>query len=102
MKKKVATSSMVVTETLFSNAKAFCVLFDSGAIHSFVFTRSAMQRNLQNRRTKTNYRIMLPNDSVVYCPISYNLVPIAIGGTTFPGDLIQFDISNFDIILRIN
>jgi len=44
---------------------------------------------------ETNYKIKLPNDYVVVCPISYKLVPIAIGGTTFLVDLIQFDLSDF-------
>jgi len=39
---------------------------------------------------------------VIQRPISYKLVPITIGGTTFPVDLIQFDLSNFDIILGMN
>ena len=101
-KKEAATSGMVVTKTLFLNSKPFCVLFDSGATHSFISTRSAMQLNLEDTRIEANYRIKLPNDCVVECPISYKLVPITIGGTTFPVDLIQFDLSDFDIILGMN
>jgi len=41
-KKKAATSSIVVTGILFLNLKPFCVLFDSGATHSFISTQSAM------------------------------------------------------------
>jgi len=61
-----------------------------------------MQLNLEDKRTETNYRIKLPNDSVIECPISYKFAPITIGGTTFLVDLIQFDLSNFDIILGMN
>jgi len=61
-----------------------------------------MQLNLEDRRMETNYRIKLPNDYVVECSISYKLVPITIGGTTFPVALIQFDLSDFDIILGMN
>jgi len=61
-----------------------------------------MQLNLEGRRTETDYRIKLPNDYVIQCPTSYILVPISIGGMTFPVDLIQFDLSNFDVILRMN
>jgi len=39
---------------------------------------------------------------VIECPISYKLIPITIGEITFPLDLIQFYLSNFDIILVIN
>ena len=61
-----------------------------------------MQLNLEDRRTEINYRIKLPNDCVIECPISYKLVPITIGRTTFPADFIQFDLSDFDIILGMN
>jgi len=47
---------------------------------------------------ETNYRIKLLNNSVIECLLSYKLVPITIGETTFPVDLIQFDLSDFDII----
>jgi len=63
---------------------------------------SALQLNLEDRRTKTNYRIKLSNDSVIDCPISYKFISTTIGGTTFPVDLIQFDLSDFDIILGMN
>ena len=33
---------------------------------------------------------------------SYKFVPTAIGGTTFPVDLIEFDLSDFNIILGMN
>jgi len=35
-------------------------------------------------------------------PISYKVVHIIIDGVTFPGDLIRFDFSDFDIILGMN
>jgi len=59
-----------------------------------------MQLNLEDRRTEINYRIKLPNNSE--CPISSKLVLITIGGTTFSVDLIQFALSDFDIILGMN
>ena len=61
-----------------------------------------MQLSLENRRMETNYKIKLPNNSVVECPVSYNFVPVIIGETTFPVDLIQFDLFDFDMILRMN
>ena len=61
-----------------------------------------MQFNLENMKAETNYRIKLSNDSIVECSISYKLVPNTIGGTIFLGDLIQFDLSNFGIIMRMH
>jgi len=51
---------------------------------------------------KTNYRIKVPNNSIFECPIFYKHVPVSIGKTIFPGDLIQFDLSEFDMILGMN
>ena len=48
-RKEAATSSTVVTGTLFLISKPFCVLFDSVASHSFISTQSAMQLNLENK-----------------------------------------------------
>ena len=61
-----------------------------------------MQLNLENKETETNYRIKLPNDFRVECTISYKLVLITIGGIVFPGVLILFDSSDFDIISKIS
>jgi len=61
-----------------------------------------MQLNLESRRKEPNYRIKLPNDSVIEYPISYKLFPNTISGTTFLIDLIQFDLSDFDIALGMN
>ena len=101
-KKEAATSGMVVTRTLFLNSKSFCVLFDSSATHLFISTQFAMELNLEGREMETNYRIKLLNDSVIECPISYKLIPIPIRGTTFPVDLIQFDLFDFNIILGMD
>ena len=48
-KKEAATSSMVVTRTLFLNSKLFFVLFDLGVTHLFISTRSTMPLNLEDR-----------------------------------------------------
>jgi len=101
-KKKAATSGTVVTETLFFKFKGICVLFDSGATRSLISTRSAMELNLEDRRTETNYKVKLPNACVIECSISYKLAQFTIAGTTFLADLIQFDSSDFDIILGMN
>ena len=58
--------------------------------------------SLENGKVETNYKIKFCNGSIVECPPSYKLVLITIGGITFLGNLIQFDLSYFDIILRMN
>ena len=58
-----------------------------------------MQLNLKNMNTKTNYTIKLPSDSIVECLICYQLIPITISGIISLGDLIQFDLLDFNVIL---
>jgi len=47
-----------------------------------------------------NHRISLPNGQVIECPVLYKHVHMVIANLEFPGDLIQFDMSEFDIILE--
>ena len=71
--------------------------------HSFIYIHSIyFVINLEHVKVETNYRIKLPKDSKVDYPILYKHVPISIGEYIFPGDLIQFDLSKFDIILEMN
>jgi len=98
-KKKAAISSTVVTGTLSLNSKPFCVLFESGATHSFISTRAALPLNLKQNKECANYGISLPNGQVIECLVLYKHVPIVIAGHEFSGDLIQFDMSEFDINL---
>ena len=64
-KNKAATFGAVVIRTLFLILKPFCVLVDSVVTYLFTSTRYAIQLNLENKGTETDYRIKLPNDSRV-------------------------------------
>ena len=55
--------------------------------------------NLKRNKKWTNYRISLPNRQAKECLVLYRHVPIIIAKHEFPGDLILFNISEFDIIL---
>jgi len=61
-----------------------------------------MYLNLKNVKVETNYGIKVSNDSMVDCRITNKLIPITIGGVTFPRDMIQFHLLDFDIILGMN
>jgi len=75
-KKKADTSGIVVTETSFLNSKPFYVLLDLGTTHSFASTKCSL--HLKRVKIETNYRIKLPNESIVKCPIIYKHVSISI------------------------
>jgi len=60
-----------------------------------------MQVNLENKKAETNYEIKLSNYSRIECSTSHKFVSIIVGEIVSPGVLIQFDSSNFDIILEM-
>ena len=60
-----------------------------------------MQVNLENKKAETNYRIKLSNDSRIECSISHKFVSITIGEIVSPEVLIQFNSSDFYIILEM-
>jgi len=101
-RKEASNSGTVVTVTLFLNSTPFSVLFDSGATYSFISTRAALLLSLEGTKEEVDYQIGLPNNQVIKCLILYKDVPIMIGEGRFLGDLIQFNLSEFDIILGMN
>jgi len=61
-----------------------------------------MLLDLQHVKVETNYRVKLPNDFIVNCPILYKHIVISISESILLGGLIQFDLLDFDIILGMN
>jgi len=60
-----------------------------------------MQVNLENKNAEINYGLKLSNDSRIECSTSHKFVSIIIGEIVSPEVLIQFDSSDFDIILEM-
>jgi len=58
--------------------------------------------NLEGNKEEVGYRISLLNGHTVECSVLYKDVPIIIEERVFPGDLIQFYLSEFHIILGMN
>ena len=56
-KKEATTSGAVIIRTVYLNSKSFCVLFDLGATHSFISTRTALRLSLENDKLWDDYRI---------------------------------------------
>jgi len=61
-----------------------------------------LQLNLTKNKEWANYRISLPNRQVIECPVLYKHVLIVIVEHEFLEDLIQFDMSEFNIILGMD
>ena len=73
-----------------------------GATHSFISIRAALLLNLDDNKEEIDYKIGLPNGHVTRCSILYKGIPIMIGGTKSLGDLIQFDLLEFNVILGMD
>jgi len=60
-----------------------------------------MQVNIENKKAETNYGIKLSSDFRVKCLTSHKFVSITIGKIVSSEVPIQFDLSDFDIILKM-
>ena len=65
----------------------FCVLFDSGDPHLFIYSRAALQLNLKKAKDLVNYKISLGNGQVIECVVLYKHLLIVIVGHEFQGNL---------------
>jgi len=60
-----------------------------------------MEVNFENKKAEINYGLKLFNDSRVECSTSHKFISITIGEIVSPEFLIQFDLSDFDIIFEM-
>ena len=58
--------------------------------------------NLESNEEEIDYRICSPNGHITKCSTPYKDILIMIAKERFPGDLMQFDLSEFDVILGMN
>ena len=79
-----------------------CVLFDSGATHSFISSTYVNLCNLSTRPLEQNISVSTLVGSVVTCRKCVENCPILLGGRTLPAKLAVFGILGFDIILGMD
>jgi len=58
--------------------------------------------NIKGNKEEVDYTIGLPYRYITRCSTLYKDVLIMIGGRRFPRDLIQFNLSEFDVILGMD
>ena len=100
-KKDALNSGTVITGTLFLNKQSLYALFDSSATHSCISISVASQLELLSHKVHADLSIGLPTEETITCPYMYKNCPLFIGGEIFMVDLIQFDLTDFDLILRM-
>jgi len=101
-KNEASNSGIVITTTLFLNEQPLYALFDAGAMHSYMSTSVASRLELLSHKVHVDLSIGLPLGETIACPHMYKNCPLFIGGEILMADLIQFDLSDFDLILGID
>ena len=90
----------VITGTFSINSIPVKVLFDSGATFSFVSKGIVSKlRDCLTIIEAVDLPITIPTGGVVNCTKTFRNVPLEIEGKIFPSDLIEFGLSDFDLIL---
>ncbi|XP_021768554.1 uncharacterized protein LOC110732861 [Chenopodium quinoa] len=93
----------VITGTFSINSIPVKVLFDSGATFSFI--SKAIVSKLSNclkTVDEVDLPIVIPTGGVVKCNKTFKYVPLEIEGKVFLSDLIEFGLSDFDVILGMD
>ncbi|XP_057250056.1 uncharacterized protein LOC130591144 [Beta vulgaris subsp. vulgaris] len=92
----------VITGTFPVNSVSAYVLFNSGASHSFISTSFAKSLKAKSCPEFSSMSVTLPNGESVPCKILYRDCPILIEKCEFLVDLVQFDLTDFDVILGMD
>ncbi|XP_057251775.1 uncharacterized protein LOC130591851 [Beta vulgaris subsp. vulgaris] len=92
----------VITGTFPINSVPSYVLFDSGASHSFISTAFSRSLNAKPCCVFSAMFVTIPNGESILCDVMYRNCPILMGGFDFQVDLIQFELTDFDVILGMN
>ncbi|XP_021746154.1 uncharacterized protein LOC110712037 [Chenopodium quinoa] len=97
------TTKDVITGTFSINSIPVKVLFDSGATFSFISKAIVSKQSHCLKTIDVIYvPIVIPTGGVIKCTKTCKDVPLEIKGKVFLFDLIEFGLSNFDIILGMD
>lgn len=91
----------VVSGTFSINSTPVKVLFDSGASLSFI-AHSTVRTLTLIEFESISMPIVIPSGETVNCSKRFLKVPLKIGESFFPSDLIEFNLSNLDVILGMD
>jgi hypothetical protein len=95
-----ATDVVIGTIPLFGNIA--CVLFDSGATHSFISSSYVKLCRLTTEPLELNMCVTTPVGDTITCRKGVNNCPIGIEGRILPAKLAVFGMLGFDVILGMD
>ena len=99
---EVEGSNDRVTGTLLVNSTLAYMLFDCGATHSFVARKFAKTLNVQPEWLDNPYCAYAPGDRVLVSHLKYNNCLVEIENRTLQANLVEINMSDFDVILGID
>jgi len=91
----------VMTGTFLIHNQPVLILFDSGASHSFIGSKTGARCGLRFCHTKGSYMISTPGGKIASDQMNLN-VPIKLGRTLFKENLIILGLEGIDIILGMD
>ncbi|KAL5575060.1 hypothetical protein UlMin_016759 [Ulmus minor] len=97
-----AGSSKVVIGQLPVVNKIDCVLFDSGATHSFI---SAVFVDYLDRHVECigqTFKTILPSGEIMLSSYWLRAIPVGISERELCADLLMLDMTDYDVILRMD
>jgi hypothetical protein len=91
----------VLTGTFSIHGRPITILFDSGAMHSFINEKTMCKLDLKWCHTKQAYMVATPGGKVASNQVALR-VPLEIGSKTFPTHLVAMNLEGVDVILGMN
>lgn len=61
-----------------------------------------MEKNSARQSSVILLEIVLPSRVIFSCTRLYSQLPLVIAGVNFPSDLVEFDLTDLDVVLGIN
>ncbi|XP_056688342.1 uncharacterized protein [Spinacia oleracea] len=101
-KDEVDGNNDVITGTFLIHSNLAYFLFDSGATHSFISSSFAKRLKLKPCSEFSSMSVTIPLGKSLACNVMYKDCPITIGRYEFPSNLVQFELTDFDVILGMD
>jgi len=92
----------VMTGTFSFLTQPVDVLFDSGAIHSFISVKLVETLGLISIHKSSLLSVILPDRKTFTCEELYECFPIRMYECEFLADLYRFELTDFRVILGMN
>ena len=95
-------STTAVTSTFLVDKVKARVLFDSGATHSFILPYFAKILARDRMLMKDPLAISIPAGRTIEVKYVFSACVVEIDNKVYPADLIELDVLDFDVVLRMD